>query len=301
MEIDRILEGLQVDLEPFALCEVHGAATLGLDSQPCAVLHYILAGAGRIAVGNQLPIEVSRGSLVLVPAHRPHRLTGGGPKGEPLPVCRPLDASLASFTAGHDTEHGGLAAVCGRLEVSYRGVRGALDLLRSPLVEDLAPGDRVRNALDELVMELANPTIGTKALARSLLEQCLIILLRRRHRAGDPGLGWIAGAADEALWQALQIILDRPSGAHTVESLADEVNMSRAAFAKRFRAVFGRGPIDLLRRVRLHRASELLTRSDQPVKRIAELVGYRSRASFSRTFQAEFGASPDRFRRSARE
>ena len=299
MEIDRILEGLQVDLDPFALCEVHGAATLGLDGQPSAILHYILAGGGQIAVGNRPPITIGRGTLVLVPAYRPHRLIGGGPKGEPLPACRPLDASMALFKVGQGS--GGLAAVCGRLDVSYRGVRSALDLLRAPLIEDLPPGDRVRNALDELVMELANPTVGTKALARSLLEQCLIILLRRRHLAGDPDLAWITGAADESLWQALQIILDRPSGAHTVESLADEVNMSRAVFAKRFREVFARGPIDLLRNVRLSRASELLALSDQPVKRIAELVGYRSRSTFTRTFRAEFGLSPDRFRRKARQ
>jgi transcriptional regulator GlxA family with amidase domain len=92
-------------------------------------------------------------------------------------------------------------------------------------------------------------------------------------------------------------MLDQPGGTHTVETLADQVNMSRSVFAKRFKKAFGRGPIDLLRNIRLNRASQLLMQSDHPVKRIAELVGYRSRATFTRVFYAEFGVSPDRFRR----
>lgn len=189
-----------------------------------------------------------------------------------------------------------LRAICGQIEVSYRGVRGALNLLKTPIVEHLPPGDRVRNALNEFVYELANPTVGTRALARSLMSQCVILLLRRRYKAGDPSLKWMEGTTDKTLWTVLQTMLDRPGAPHSVKSLADASGMSRSAFADRFSEVYGNGPIELLTIIRLQRAAELLVRSDLPVKRIAELVGYKSRSYFTRAFETEYGASPRQFK-----
>ena len=48
-------------------------------------------------------------------------------------------------------------------------------------------------------------------------------------------------------------------------------------------------------------AAELLSAADLPIKRIASLVGYHSRSSFSHRFEAHFGISPDQFRRRMRQ
>lgn len=171
-----------------------------------------------------------------------------------------------------------------------------MDLIRAPLVEHLGPLDRARSALDEFVTELASPTIGSRALARSLLLQCLILLMRKRLRAGDPAMQWMRGLTDESLWNAMQTMLDNPGANHTVDSLAALAAMSRASFAARFRDAFGTGPIDLLKDIRLRRAAELLSHSSLPVKTVAGMVGYRSRTYFSRAFKAVHGVSPDTFR-----
>ncbi len=298
MTIDHVLEALEIRMEPFALCQVFGESTLGLGRRPVAILHYVLAGSGCAVIGDSAAIEVCTGSVLLVPPFMPHSLRGSGHPCRPLPDCRPLDLALAHFVTGEGGKDRTLTAICGQLEVSYRGMRGALNLLRTPIVEHLPQGDRVRNALDEFVYELANPTVGTRALARSLMGQCVILLLRRRYRSHDPSLKWMEGATDETLWGALQIMLDHPAEPHSVESLADACGISRSVLASRFSEIYGTGPIDLLRMIRLQRAAELLTRSELPVKRIAELVGYKSRTYFTRAFEAEYGASPKRFKAS---
>lgn len=298
MGIDRVLDSLEVRIEPFALCEIHGESTLGPGRRRVGVLHYILAGSGRMVVGQAAPVEVRPGSVLLAPAFVPHWLHGSGARGRPLPDCQPLDLGLHHYVEGNSrgVKDCTLTAICGEIDISYRGVRGALNLLKKPIVEHLPQGDRVRNALDEFVYELANPTVGTRALARSLMSQCVILLLRRRYLSGDPSLKWLEGATDEALWRALQAMLDRPGEKHSVEGLAEASGMSRSAFASRFSEVYGAGPIELLRTIRLQRAAELLSQSDLPVKRIAEVVGYRSRTYFTRAFKAEYGASPRQFK-----
>lgn len=295
MITENILDALDVTLEPFALCEVHGEASLGLGRRSHAVLHYVLAGRGFISVDGYAPIATEPGSVILVPAFAAHSLHSAGEGLGALPACRPLEVSIQHLESGRGP--GVLAAICGRVSVVYRGLGGTMDLLRSPVIEHLVPNDRVRNAMEDLVAELANPSIGTRALARSLLLQCMILLFRRRLQANDRSLAWMQGLADEGLWAALREMLDHPDRDHTVEALAERAGMSRATFAGRFGTAYGTGPIELLRAIRLRRAAELLAVSDRPVKQIARMVGYDSRTYFSRAFSIEHGLPPDAFRR----
>ncbi|MFD2207810.1 helix-turn-helix transcriptional regulator [Kiloniella antarctica] len=297
MTIDRILEAIEVDLQPFAFCEIKGASTtLALPGQTQAILHYVTGGRGDIIIGKHSPQKISRGTIILLPAFQHHQLISATETTDPLPQCRPIDTALKHILAGHGPQT--LGAVCGLVDISYQGITGILNLIQEPLIEHLEPGDRIRNAMDELVLELTNPTIGTRALARSLLEQCIIMLLRRHHNKGHKSINWLNGVADQQMWTILQHILDTSKEAHTVESLADKAGMSRAHFAKRFKEIYGTGPIDLLRSIRMRRAAELLSGSDLPIKTIASKIGYKSRSYFTRTFEIEFGKTPDKYRKS---
>ena len=295
MNLDQVLDAVDVSIEPFALCEIRGASSLGLGRKPHAVLHYVLGGEGVISIDGQAPIPASAGSVILIPAFAAHSIHASGTGFISLPECHPLEISVEHMQAG--SGQGTFAAICGRVSVVYRGLSGTMDLLKEPIVETFAPEDRVRTALEDLINELANPNVGTRALARALLLQCIILLFRRRLQIGDGSLSWMRGLADEELWGALRMMLDHPDRGHTVDTLAEVAGMSRAVFAERFSAAYGTGPIDMLRCIRLRRAAELLTNSQIPVKRIAYLVGYESRTYFSRAFKSELGLSPDLFRR----
>ncbi|MGO1118599.1 AraC family transcriptional regulator [Rhodovibrionaceae bacterium A322] len=299
--LDQIFDSLDISMEPFALCELHGQTTLGLGSRPFAVLHYILAGQGQVTIAGAPPIQVGPGSIVLAPAHKQHALKSEGHARTPLPVCQPVEVGLVHLVDGQvdpafPPDSCSLRAICGRFDVAYRGLAGTMSLLQGPVFEHLAEGDRIRLAMDELVLELANPQVGTKALARALLQQCVILLLRRRHLAGDPSLSWLEGLADEKLWTALQVMLDKPEEPHTLESLAESAGMSRTTFAERFHRIYGFGPNELLIEIRLQRAAVILQSSDIPIKRVAEMVGYSSRSYFARTFEKRFSLPPSQFR-----
>jgi len=298
MSFEHIFDEMEIDADPFALCELQGRCDLGLGRQAFATLHYTLAGQGKIIIGDRPTIDVAPGSLVLVPATQPHTLRNHGQRRHPLPTCHPAELGLARhLSTGGDAEDAGrLMTICGRIKLGVRGMRGLVDLIREPIVEHIDAGNDLVTPLKQLLQELAEPRLGARAMIRVLLQQCMIHLLRQRMLADDRALQWMAALADESLWSALRAMLDQPGGQHSVDSLADVAGMSRSTFAQRFSATYGRGPMELLRNLRMHLAASQLAQSDLPVKRIAELAGFKSRSAFSKAFESEIGTSPMSFR-----
>ena len=121
MSLDTVFDELDVIADPFALCELQGRCTLGLDSQAAATLHYILAGEGELLLPGLAPIRLGPGTLALVPTMQPHRLRSFGAPGHPIPECHPAELDLASHLIvgeqRHDTER--LLAICSRLKVGH--------------------------------------------------------------------------------------------------------------------------------------------------------------------------------------
>ncbi|MEL7153761.1 MAG: helix-turn-helix transcriptional regulator, partial [Pseudomonadota bacterium] len=78
---------------------------------------------------------------------------------------------------------------------------------------------------------------------------------------------------------------------------ANEVAMSRSAFAKRFTDTLGVSPMRYISDWRLQRALELLENPRVSVQRVASDIGYQSPAAFSRAFSGKFGLAPADYRR----
>lgn len=298
MSYEPIFDEMEISADPFALCELLGRCTLGLGSQSGATLHYILAGEGELVVMGHGSIRVEPGTLALVPTMQPHTLRSFGALGHPLPKCQPAELDLANhlMTGDQPDDSERLLAICSRVTVGLRGTGGLINLVREPLVEQVT-SDAMQIPIQGILRELSSPTLGSRAMVKAQLLQCLIELLRGRLLARDSGLSWMAALTDEKLWVALQQMLENPGAPHSVESLAASAGMSRSSFAGRFSAAYGSGPMDLLRALRMHLASTMLSRSKLPVKRVAELVGFRSRSAFSRTFTSMTGVTPHQFQR----
>lgn len=81
----------------------------------------------------------------------------------------------------------------------------------------------------------------------------------------------------------------------TVDSLARLCGVSRSAFATRFRAVVGIGPISYLLRWRMALAKEALKSGTAKIEEIAFSIGYKSASAFSTAFTQAVGCSPSRF------
>lgn len=299
MSFEHIFNQLEISAEPFALCELKGACQLGLGRDASATLHYILAGEGEIYCKDRPPLQVASGSLVFIPALQTHSLRSFGHTHEPLPECRPAELKLAHLMKGDRTDSEGsnqLVALCAHVSVGLKGATNLIDLVREPLVDCVRPNGPLAPTLGALLHEVSQPGLGSQAMIRAILLQAVISLLRERLTQKDSALHWMAALKDKSVWNALQLMLDKPGDPHSVDSLAESVFMSRSAFAKKFSDAYGAGPMELLRDLRLRMAGTLLRDTDLPVKRIAEMVGFASRSAFTRMFESKSGLSPRAFR-----
>jgi AraC-like DNA-binding protein len=302
MPFEYALDNMEVRTKPFALCELRGECDLNLGRRPSATLHYFLAGQGEISLSDRQSIPVQKGMLVLVPALHSHTLRSFGDGGEMFPQCSPEKLNLATHVLeSKDPDQGGqLVALCAQVTVSISGVSDVIDFVREPIAERIDTDSRVRASLKSIVTEVSNPSLGSTAMIRALLLQCMIEILRNRLNARDRALIWMGALADQNVWKALCVMLDTPGEPHTVESLADVVGMSRSTFAKHFADAYGNGPMEFLRNTRVQRSAVLLENTSLPVKRVAEMVGFRSRSAFSRMFERSVGLSPQKFRNDQR-
>jgi AraC-like DNA-binding protein len=96
---------------------------------------------------------------------------------------------------------------------------------------------------------------------------------------------------------ALLLVHRNPSHPWTVESLANEVAMSRSAFAARFTSFVGEPAMHHVARWRMNVAVTWLKEDDVPLAEVAGPLGYESEAAFRRTFKRVIGFSPGAVRR----
>jgi AraC-like DNA-binding protein len=109
--------------------------------------------------------------------------------------------------------------------------------------------------------------------------------------------GWLAGLGDRIVGPALNALHARPAHAWTLEALAASIGTSRSVLAARFHQLVGNSPMQYLTQWRMLLAATLLSRSNAPLARIAEDVGYRTDTAFSRAFRREYGVPPAAWRR----
>lgn len=83
--------------------------------------------------------------------------------------------------------------------------------------------------------------------------------------------------------------------------LAHRYGMSRYEFSRTFHDEHGVTYRDYLLSARLHRAAEMLRRTDAPVTEVAFCVGYHDLSHFDSQFRRHTGCSPSEFRQRHRE
>ncbi|MEO1140208.1 MAG: AraC family transcriptional regulator [Pseudomonadota bacterium] len=304
MTFDHIFDQLDIRTEPFAICEIYGSCHVALKPDAAATLHYILSGEGQIRMRERPAIRVAKGSLVLIPSLNSHEVLNDGALVVPGPSCKPAALNLARIlkSAPDVTSNASrLVALCAHINIGLMGATDVVNLIREPLVTQPETGNNLQALVETLMREICDPRIGSRAFIRALLLQAVVSMMRDKIAMQDGTMDWMVALRDPMIWKALSTMLDSPGNPYSVESLADIAGMSRAAFAKRFAEAYGAGPMELLRSLRIRKASDLLRNTDLPLKRVAETVGFSSRSAFSRAFEATSGQSPGAFRKAVRK
>lgn len=245
-------------------------------------LHIVDDGELALRVDADAHVErVTRGDVILLPRGDPHHVSDAGTRDAPGParwLC-------GTFTIGDPRASHLLASL--PAVIVLRGARG-------PALEGLEVARRM------LLFEMQSPSQGSAVMVARILDLVFIQILRAWAAGADAEPNWLAGALDPQIGPALSAIHRDPGHDWTVEELARTCSLSRSAFAARFVARVGKPPATYLAHVRLDTATGLLRDTALPVSLIAENVGYRSEAAFSRAFRHRYGTPPARWRRDGR-
>ena len=95
--------------------------------------------------------------------------------------------------------------------------------------------------------------------------------------------------------ELVQAHLDEPL---RVADLAEAAGCSEAQLERRMKKVFGLTATQYVLRVRVERATEMLTGTDDPIAMIAAACGFYDQAGLTRQFARLAGETPARFRAS---
>ena len=102
---------------------------------------------------------------------------------------------------------------------------------------------------------------------------------------------------NELLQKVIDVVKNQMSnGSLSIESLANDMCLSRSQLNRRIKAVTGVTSQQYVMRVRLEHAKNLLDDSNLQVSEVAYQCGFDNVASFSRAFKRTFGKSPSQHR-----
>ncbi|MBE6642321.1 MAG: AraC family transcriptional regulator [Ruminococcaceae bacterium] len=82
----------------------------------------------------------------------------------------------------------------------------------------------------------------------------------------------------------------------SVEDIAKKLHLSRSAFQKRFKSVYGMSPIQYRTVKRIEKAKDYLDTTDMPIKEIADELGFYDLSYFYKIFEKHFDVSPKKYR-----
>jgi transcriptional regulator GlxA family with amidase domain len=96
---------------------------------------------------------------------------------------------------------------------------------------------------------------------------------------------------------AVRILHSRIAEPWTLDTLAEQVHLSRSQLVRSFDATVGTSPMAYLRRMRVERMARLLISTDLSVAEAARTVGWSNQFHASQCFHAAYGVSPTEYRR----
>jgi DNA-binding response OmpR family regulator len=118
----------------------------------------------------------------------------------------------------------------------------------------------------------------------------------RKHGLYEIDAKSITPVDQKFLQNALAVITKHISDtAFGVESLAEEMAVSRSVLLKKIEALVGEPPSELIKRTRLTTAAQLIERRFGNISEIALEVGFSSPSHFADCFKRQFGTSPSHY------
>jgi len=268
--------------------------------------HILLRGSAMIENGDQPPLRMRAGDIVLFPNGAAHVLYNGSREA----AVAPTKSREQGLTIMSNDAHGEAPTMlCGRFllpAVPQQLWRGNLPglMLVSCLDNDCpdlgasaaVAGSRLARLIQLMQEEAAEHGPGSEALMNHLSGALFGLTLRHASAGATPPRGLLALAGNQRLQPAFSAMFDAPGKPWSQPQLAQICAMSRSTFARHFAEATGRSATDFLVEIRMALAGRKLAQTSRPVAEIGEQVGYQSDAAFQRAFKKQVGMTPAQWR-----
>jgi AraC-like DNA-binding protein len=251
-------------------------------------------------------VHLETGDLILIPHGAEHVLAD-----TPDTPCRTVDEVVkaagfegrgALVLGGEDTG-APTRLVCGHFEFDEDVDHPLLGQLPVALVirwDEAVRDTPLEDVFRFITREVRDGRPGHDAIVRRLSEVLFVEAVRVWAGGAEDDRGLLAALKDPRLGEALAAIHGDPAAPWTLESLGRRAAMGRTAFAQRFREIVGQAPLQYVTSWRVQNAKRLLAESQLTIEQIADRIGYKSGAAFSRVFKKSTLTSPGDYRRRAR-
>ena len=264
--------------------------------------HVVTSGRTWLEAGGAEARRLAPGDLALVPHGSGHVLRSE--PGAAAPGILDLERELVSDRY-EILRHGGGGApttlICGAVRFDHPAARNLVASLPDLIHLDGSGAGRIewlQSTLALMAGEARELRPGGEAVI-TRLGDIVVIQAIRSWIATDPAArtGWLGALQDRQIGRAIAMIHRDPARPWTVASLAAELAMSRSAFAARFTELAGEPAMAYVTRWRMAVAVDALREEGAAVGELADRLGYRSEAAFSRAFKRVIGVPPGAVRR----
>ena len=282
-------------------CLFQGPFSIPHDPEPDGqvLFHLVLAGTCVVDTGGR-SLTLREGEFILFPRGEAHTIHDPARTSSTRKPRFAHDGMLPLRQTGRGAAEVDL--LCGRF-VHEPGsttllVRTLPDPLHVSLI-DSASFPALRALIELMRGEAETRAAGALAIVTSLSQALLTLALRVYGQRENADPGTLTLLSDKRLGPSIQAMLSAPERAWTIDALADLAAMSRATYARHFKARADMTVWDFLTRVRMTLACDELIHTRLSAGEIGMRVGYQSEAAFGKAFKQQLGMTPARYRRAA--
>ena len=252
--------------------------------------HVVTVGSCKIEIPGHVTTTLQTGDLILFPREISHTMV-------PLETLQGEQQHLAYDLA---EKAAGTGLLCAEVTFKHQASEQLMASLPAVVViRNDAENPWLQPLLELTVRESYGNAPATEAVLDRLCELLFIYALTHYFEHAPAELsGPLALYCHPRLRHALDAIHKNPGGPWTLSSMAREAAQSRSLFTMTFRQVSGWTPMLYLTWWRMQLARNHLETRMQVVD-VAEMLGYKSQAAFSRAFKKCFDVNAGQVRREA--